>query len=93
MPLGSEAAAHAACCYLRDMSAGHTVVKLNFKNAFNCLRRDKMMAAVREVTPELFQFVYSSYQTPSSLFCGSHILQSKEGVQQEDPYRVSSILP
>ena len=43
------------------------------------------MAAVRDVAPELFQFVYSAYQTPSSLFCGDHVLQSEEGVQQGDP--------
>ena len=85
IPLGSEAAARAARCYLENMSPGHAVVKLDFKNAFNCLRRDKMLAAVRDVAPELFQFVYSAYQTPSSLFCRDHIIQSEEGVQQGDP--------
>ena len=43
------------------------------------------MAVVRDVAPELFQFVYSAYQTPSFLFCGDHVLQSEEGVQQGDP--------
>ena len=85
IPLGSEAAARAARCYLENMSPGQAVIKLDFKNAFNCLRRDKVMAAVRDVAPELFQFVYSAYQTPSSLFCGDHVLQSEEGVQQGDP--------
>ena len=83
--LGSEAAARAARCYLENMSPGQAVIKLDFKNAFNCLRRDTVMAAVRDVAPELFRFVYSAYQTPSSLFCGDHVLQSEEGVQQGDP--------
>ena len=37
------------------------------------------------VAPELFQFVYSADQIPSSLFCGDNVLQSEEGVQQGDP--------
>ena len=37
------------------------------------------------VALELFQFVYSAYQSPSSLFCGDNVLQSEEGVQQGDP--------
>ena len=84
IPLGSEAAARAARCYLENMSPGQAVIKLDFKNAFNCLRRDKVMAAVRDVAPELFQFVYSAYQTPSSLFCGDHVLQSEEGVHNRE---------
>ena len=35
--------------------------------------------------PELYHFLGSAYCTPSSLFCGDHILQSEEGVQQGDP--------
>ena len=38
IPLGSEAAARAARCYLENMSPGQAVIKLDFKNAFNCLR-------------------------------------------------------
>ena len=67
------------------MSPGHAVIELDFKNTFNCLRRDKMTAAIRDVAPDLYQFIYSAYQTPSSLFCGDYILQSAEGVQQGDP--------
>ena len=44
-----------------------------------------MLTAVRDVTPELFNFVYSTYRNPSSLFCGDHTIQSEEGVQQGDP--------
>ncbi len=33
----------------------------------------------------LFQFILSAYEKPSLLFCGDHILQSAEGVQQGDP--------
>ena len=85
VPSGCEAAAHAARQYLGLMSSGQVMVKLDFKNAFNCLRRDKILQAVRSTCPELFHFVYSAYSTPSSLFCGEYIIQSEEGVQQGDP--------
>ena len=83
--LGCEAAAHAARTYLHNMELNHLMLKLDFKNAFNCLRRDKMLEAVRECAPALFHFVHSVYERPSSLFFGSHIIQSAEGVQQGDP--------
>ena len=85
VPSGCEAAARAARQYLGPMSSGQVMVKLDFKNAFNCLRRDKILQAVRSTCPELFHFVYSAYSTPSSLFCGEYIIQSEEGVQQGDP--------
>ena len=34
---------------------------------------------------ELFTFVHSAYEQPSLLFCGDHIVESAEGVQQGDP--------
>ena len=49
------------------------------------VRRDKILQAVRDSCPELYHFVGSAYCTPSSVFCGDHILQSEEGVQQGDP--------
>jgi hypothetical protein len=60
-------------------------VKLDFRNAFNSIRRDKVLDAVREHVPELLPFVYSAYSSPSSLFWGVKVIQSAEGVQQGDP--------
>ncbi len=60
------------------------MLKLDFKNAFNCLRRDKMLAAVSEKAPELFPLIHSAYGTPFSLFIGDTIIQSSEGIQQGD---------
>ena len=85
VPSGCEAAARADRQYVGPMSSSQVMVKIDFKNAFNCLRRDKILEAVRSTCPELFHFVYSAYSTPSSLFCGEYILQSEEGVQQGDP--------
>ena len=85
VPLGGEAAAHAARRFLDSMSPGQLLLKLDFRNAFNSLRRDKMLTVVKDVAPDLFRFVSSAYERPSSLFYGDHIIQSAEGVQQGDP--------
>ena len=61
------------------------MLKLDFKNVFNCLRRDKMLAAVSKKGPELFPLIHSTYGTPSFLFIGDTIIQSAEAIQQGDP--------
>ena len=66
-PSGAEAAAHAARLYLQNAQANHLMLKLDFKNAFNCLRRDKMLEAVGKAAPELLPFVHSAYEKSSSL--------------------------
>ena len=83
--VGAQAAVHAARKYLNDLSDKHALVKLDFSNAFNSLRRDKMLEAVHDLAPEIYPHVYSAYSSPSTLHWGDHTIQSSEGVQQEDP--------
>ena len=85
VPLGCEAAAHVTRLYLQSMPSNHLLLKLDFRNTFNSMRRDKMLLAVRETARELFDFVNAAYEHPSFLFCGDHTLESAEGVQQGDP--------
>ena len=61
------------------------LLKLDFRNAFNTLTRDKMLESVKDHAPELFSFIHAAYGEPSLLFCGQHTLLSAEGVQQGDP--------
>ena len=82
---GVEAAIHSACLFLNNISPLKALVKLDFENAFNSLRRDKMLSSVGELAPDILPFVHSAYSSPSSLYCGNDILQSSEGVQQGDP--------
>ena len=83
--LGCEAAVHATRLYLRNLQSGQVLLKLDFENAFNCIRRDKMLQAVSDLAPELAPFVHASYSEPSTLFWGETSLMSAEGVQQGDP--------
>ena len=85
--LGCEATVHVARCYVESISSASNklMLMLDFKNAFNSLRRDKMLQSVIKFAPSFFRFVQSAYEKPFCLFCGDHILQSAEGVQQGDP--------
>ena len=82
---GAEAAVHAARRFLQDMVSDHAVVKLDFANAFNSVRRDCVLSAVQLMFPVLYSFVYSAYAAPSNLLWGDRTVTSAEGVQQGDP--------
>jgi len=64
------AAVHAARAFLSNLEDGHLIIKLDFRNAFNSIRRDKMLHSVLMKAPELLPFAYCSYQHPSLLFFG-----------------------
>ncbi|KAK8720595.1 hypothetical protein OTU49_013221 [Cherax quadricarinatus] len=82
---GSEAAVHATRAYINNLPEDNAVVKLDFKNAFNLLKRDVVLAAVQEHFPGLFPFVLAGYSKESMLLFGEHEITSSEGVQQGDP--------
>ena len=84
-PLGAEAAAHSARLYLSNLPSDQVLLKLDFKNAFNSVRRDKMLEAIEEFAPELFPYLFSCYSAPSSLYFNDTVIGSSEEVQQGDP--------
>jgi hypothetical protein len=85
IPRATEAAAHAARAFVAGLQPGEGLLKLDFKNAFNMLRRDNMFQTVFEEIPELYPFVHMCYSTASLLNFGEYLLLSDEGVQQGDP--------
>ena len=82
---GAEAAVHAARLYINNLGSNKAVLKLDFINAFNSIRRDKMLSTVKRLAPSIYPFVHSAYSSSSSLFWGDKIIPSAEGVQQGDP--------
>ena len=54
VPLGCEATARATRIYFQNIPSDHILIKLDFQNAFNSLRRDKLLDAVKNVVPEIF---------------------------------------
>ena len=71
--------------FLGELNPDKPVLKLDFSNAFNFIRRDKMLGAFSEHVPELYPFVHSAYSAPSPLFWGEKTMQSAEEFQQGDP--------
>ena len=83
---GAEAAAHAARFFASDRSsADRVIVKLDFRNAFNTVRRDRLLDQVKKFMPEYFNFICQMYRHSSHLIFGPHLLESACGVQQGDP--------
>eukprot|EP00731_Ephydatia_muelleri_P021279 Em0013g1006a len=81
---GAEAAVHAARFYFKNIGSNKVFLKLDFRNAFNSIRRDRMLEAVHHLAPSIYSFVHSVYSS-SSLFWSDKIILSSEGVQQGDP--------
>ena len=86
-PKGAEIMVHALRRYIEGNSnESKAVLKIDFKNAFNCIRRDQILAKVKEQFPMLYPMIWQSYANASNLyFNGDTIIQSREGVQQGDP--------
>ena len=82
---GAEAAIHSARRFLQSMSPGNFMIKLDFSNAFNSLRRDSMLEAVLREIPEIYNFCSLSYAENSILFFHDFEISSEEGPQQGDP--------
>src|SRR6478609_5181690 len=82
---GCEGAIHAARRYTENMQDGQLLLTLDFKNAFNSIRRDSMLEAVALHLPSLYRFVESAYGEISKLRFEDFTISSEEGVQQGDP--------
>ena len=82
---GAEGAVHAARAYLAQLQPGNLMLKLDFQNAFNSIRRDVILREVQAKAPNVYPLAFSAYRFPSFLFYGSSTIMSAEGVQQGDP--------
>ena len=61
------------------------ILQVDFKNAFNCQKREEMLQAVLRRCPEAFPWLESCYTRHSSTFCGKTEIASQRGMQQGDP--------
>ena len=80
-PLDTKAAAHAVRLYLANLPPTSVLVKFDFKNAFNSIKRDNMLEAAKQHLPEPFPLIYSCYSASGH----DIVIQSAKGVQQGDP--------
>ena len=85
IPRDAEAIVNSVGSFLHHSESSHCILKLDFQNAFNSLRRDQMLQAISDVVTVQYPFVHAVYGRPSSLFHGETTILSQEGVQQGDP--------
>ena len=50
---GAEAAVHAARRFVSNLPSDHVIVKLDFSNTFNCIRRDLILDSIATNIPEI----------------------------------------
>ena len=82
---GAEAAVHTARRFAMELSPGKAIVKLDFRNAFNCLQRDAMLSAVFHEVPLIYNFCKLAYAGDSNLLFADKLITSEVGAQQGDP--------
>ena len=66
VPGGAEAAVHAIRRLVNHTPDDHVLVKLDFTNAFNTVRRDLILISTADKTPELYYFVHASLACSSN---------------------------
>ena len=82
----AEAAVHGVRDFCDTASSGDVLVKVDFENAFNSLRRDMVAKAIADFAPDVLPFYTTCYESTSLLFYGSNFfIESAEGLQQGDP--------
>ena len=84
-PSGAEVVVHACRNFINKVDSDNILLKIDFKNAFNSVRRDVLLHEVYKLFPQIYPFIYQAYASSSNLFFGNETLFSKEGVQQGDP--------
>ena len=83
---GAEIAAHVFRNFIEnEKNPENVILKTNFKNAFNLLKRGKILDTVFRKRRQIYNYTHSAYSETSHLFFGDKVIQSHEGCQQGDP--------
>ncbi|KAJ9436918.1 Retrovirus-related Pol polyprotein from type-1 retrotransposable element R2 [Diplonema papillatum] len=64
---------------------GKAMLKVDLRNAFNCVHREAFLREVEDRLPEIWPWVKWCYGGSSKLFTKGREISSEEGAQQGDP--------
>ena len=81
---GCEVAVHLTRQFFDDKRC-NTILKIDYKNAFNSLHRHQIINTVAKNLPLAYNYTSSSYRDRSFLCYKNSIVSSEEGIQQGDP--------
>lgn len=83
---GGEVVVHAARQFaITTTSSNRLLLKLDLKNAFNMIDRDRLLHAAAENLPKYVSCLDQCYRKPSQLMVGEHSIASKLEVQKGEP--------
>ena len=83
---GCEGAIHSTRQYAhQDHRVPKIILKLDFENAFNTVRRDLMLKTLKDTEPRLYPLIWQTYHDDTNLYYGHEIIKSATGFQQGDP--------
>jgi hypothetical protein len=85
VPAAADAISSAARRFALSMPSSYAIVKLDFRNAYNCVFRQVFVDRVTQHFPVLLPYVRLAYGNPSRLQFNTTALSSSRGVQQGDP--------
>ena len=85
VPSACELIVHSVREWHEQNTGEQALVFLDFRNAFNSLKRSRFLPEVRSRAPALSAWADWCYCTPSPLYTDQGIISSAEGVQQGDP--------
>ena len=85
VPGGAEFLIHRARDWVRFPMPGEGLLQLDFRNAFNCMDRTSMLAAIAQFCPQLLPYAIACYGCPASLYYTGGVIPSESGVHQGDP--------
>ena len=82
---GAKTAVHATRRFLHKCDTNCGIVKLDFKNAFNCVLRNHMLKCVLVRMPSIYSYVNAAYGSQLVLRFLQYRIAFAAGVQQGDP--------
>ena len=82
---GSEAIIHRLRDWLSSANPDDALLQLDFRNAFNSISRQKMLAAIKAACPFFYRYAVSCYAASATLFAEGFQVDSEEGEHQGDP--------
>ena len=87
IPGGCEAVLHSVNRLIESKGdeVGHSMLLVDFKNAFNLVERSVLLQETRTRCPSIAAWVEFCYARPARLYYDNSILWSCQGVQQGDP--------
>jgi len=90
---GAETVVHSLRAFINDnILSNFSILKIDFKNAFNMIHRERILSVIAESYPEAYPYVFQAYGSPSCLAYGEDCILSQRGVQQRDPSSFFSII-